>query len=136
MKLLRGAERDLKLDITSAQVTTHEDGNCDADDSCIYPKTPGYQIKCSKPFMSLMCRTITSNKVPKNNEFQDTSSCDSDKNTENGTDGLTEDGLDSKLEFYQALKALIHMGCGEKYPDRNTRRLVSNIILHKKIRNF
>lgn len=124
MKLLRGSERDLKLDIASAQVATSENMNCKED--CIYPKTPGYQIECSKPFMSLICRTFPCNKTTKDLERKTPirdSSLKSDD--ENGDDSLTEECSRSRIEFYQTLKALIRMGSGDKQLDRNARRGVS-----------
>lgn len=46
MKLLRGSERDLKLDIASAQNTAPQ------------TKHPSFQIESCKRFMSLSCRTV------------------------------------------------------------------------------
>lgn len=124
MKLLRGSERDLKLHISTAQTV---DGWKGEDSS--YPKTPGYQIECTKPFMSLMCRTFPCNKiVDKTNNKAPTVYSVVDKNENvNDEDSLCDNCSPSKAEFYQTLKALIRMGSGEKYLDRNTRRAVSII---------
>lgn len=126
MKLLRESERDLKLDIASARAASCENSNSIQD--CNYPKTPGYQIECSKPFMSLMCRTFPCNRIPKSGGNR-TPNCDSPVKTDNtnGGDKTADDYSCSKIEFYQTLKALIRMGSGDKYLDRNTRRAVSII---------
>lgn len=124
MKLLRDSERDLKLDIESAQAATYEYSNGTQD--CNYPKTPGYQIECSKPFMSLICRTFPCNRILKNGGDK-SATCDSPGKNDNasGDDKISDDSSCSKIEFYQTLKALIRMGSGDKYLDRNARRAVS-----------
>lgn len=125
MKLLRGSERDLKLDIASAQSTTIEHVTCEED--CNYPKTPGYQVECSQPFLSLMCRTLPCHKTNKNGENKISVYESAEKSdTENGDDGVAEECSYSRLEFYHTLKALIRMGSGERHLDRHARRAVSS----------
>lgn len=117
MKLLRGSERDLKLDIVSAQAITS--GSLNGEDDC-YPKTPGYQIECTQPFMSLMCRTFPCNKITKCVEksalVRDIIVKTDDENDED--DSLTEEHSRSRMNFYLTLKALIRMGSGEKHVKR------------------
>lgn len=123
MKLLRGSERDLKLHISTTQTA---DG-CKGEQECSYPKTPSYQIECTKPFMSLMCRTFPCSKIVDNtNNKAPIVYSVADKNESvNDEDSLWDNCSPSKAEFYQTLKALIRMGSGDKCLDRNTRRAVS-----------
>lgn len=47
MKLLRGSERDLKLDIARAQAVNADHHTQDAEEF-EYPKTPSYHIESNK----------------------------------------------------------------------------------------
>lgn len=121
MKLLRGSERDLKLDIASAQAVT---GNMKNIDDYIYPKTPGYQIECSKPFMSLISRTFPCKTKMKTCEKK--RDCN-EKSDEEAADDSPKELECSRMEFYQTLKVLIRMGGGERQGERNARRVVSRV---------
>lgn len=56
LKLLRGSERDLKLDIASAQASNHSETRKSAQDnwhSSYEPKTPSYSIESCKRLVIL-----------------------------------------------------------------------------------
>ncbi|CAG9857381.1 unnamed protein product [Phyllotreta striolata] len=82
MKLLRGSERDLKLDIAIAQAANSDHQlHDDLPEELEYPKTPSYQIESNKRFMSLMGRTVPCKKqfCPKGrakDEEQENRSCE------------------------------------------------------------
>nr|WAK98091.1 mitogen-activated protein kinase kinase kinase 4 [Colaphellus bowringi] len=120
MKLLRGSERDLKLDIASAQAIS-------SDNSQEYPKTPSYQIESHKRFMSLVSRTLPCKQ--KNHKFDtkavsNTPVADTDKSYT--SDETSDECLSSRVDFYKTLSALVRMGSGDKnLQDRNHRRLMS-----------
>lgn len=109
MKLLRGSERDLKLDITSAQIHTFTD---------IAPPTtpvPSVQIEGCKQFKSLCSRPIACKK-------KESGGRDTTKVSNNETECSQ-----NRVEFHKTLSMLIRMGCGDKHhSDRmNPRRTVS-----------
>lgn len=111
MKLLRGSERDLKLDITSAQ-SINKYNNINET----IPKTPlpSVQIEGCKRFKSLCSRLVTVPKVvkreavsigPNSSEVDEISGCPQ-----------------TRVDFHKTLSLLIRMGCdkqtSEKYPTR------------------
>lgn len=108
MKLLRGSERDLKLDITSAQNMAHGVGKLNSE-----VKHPSFQIESCKLFKSLSCRTVQClrpfvKKIPFSPEVRERSECPQ-----------------TRVEFHNTLSMLIRMGGGDsKQTDRNTRRNV------------
>lgn len=119
MKVHRGHERDLKLDIARAQAIN--DKLCDEYE---YPRTPGYHIESSKRFMSLLCRTFPCNLAER--KVEKTSESDAKVNT---VDNINQECVSdkcpkSRVEFYDTLKLLIRMG-SERHCERNPRRVVS-----------
>ncbi|KAK5649503.1 hypothetical protein RI129_000532 [Pyrocoelia pectoralis] len=110
MKLLRGSERDLKLDIASAQLnaTNHETRR--------EPKLshPFMQVESCRRFMSLCSRKVVSN-----NKCE-TTIC------EIKPESINAECPQSRIDFHKTLSILIRMGCGDKaVPDRSTRRHIS-----------
>ncbi|CAH1963334.1 unnamed protein product [Acanthoscelides obtectus] len=120
LKLLRGSERDLKLDIASAQAVTEKmTTNGEKQE---YVKTPSFQVEHSKCFMSLMSRTVQCAKSFKQKklDYKAKEANKEDLKTE------TDECPQSRVEFYDMLKTLIRMGSGEKnVSDRNPRRALS-----------
>ncbi|KAJ8914598.1 hypothetical protein NQ315_017303 [Exocentrus adspersus] len=124
MKLLRGSERDLKLDIASAQAvaTGPKQG---AQPEFEYPRTPGYQIESCNRFMSLSCRTVA---CSRQTGAQGRTASVAAVGQENGTSSSGGDECPaSRVEFYHTLRALIRMGCGDRQQtqERNPRRAIS-----------
>ncbi|CAG9765356.1 unnamed protein product [Ceutorhynchus assimilis] len=123
MKLLRGSERDLKLDIVSAQASAQV-GPAQSKKSGFgvwqsyghAPKTPSYSIESCKRFMCLMGRTLPCHKQA----FKD---CKEDNKKKDSQEVSAEECPQSRVEFYQTLSALIRMGVGKE--DRNPRRGMS-----------
>ncbi|VEN46850.1 unnamed protein product [Callosobruchus maculatus] len=117
LKLLRGSERDLKLDIASAQAVAEKTKSNGENKE--YVKTPSFQIESSKCFMSLMSRTVQCAKSFKQ-KIPEQKTKEADKELK------TDECPQSRVEFYDMLKTLIRMGSGEKnIPDRNPRRVLS-----------
>ncbi|KAJ8977699.1 hypothetical protein NQ317_005432 [Molorchus minor] len=120
MKLLRGSERDLKLDIASAQAANMEKASEKADQNqppdCDYPKTPSYHIESNNRFLRRF-RVIDRVLTGKSGSAV----------TEESSAGSASDECPiSRVEFYHTLKALIRMGCKEKpLQERNPRRAMS-----------
>ncbi|XP_031337464.1 mitogen-activated protein kinase kinase kinase 4 isoform X2 [Photinus pyralis] len=109
MKLLRGSERDLKLDIASAQLNAanHE----------MKVSHPFIQVESCRRFMSLCSRRVVSNN---NNNKCETTICETKQEPAN------VECPQSRIDFHKALSMLIRMGCGDKaLPDRSTRRHIS-----------
>lgn len=120
MKLLRGSERDLKLDIASAQAATAERSSQQPQEF-EYPRTPGYQIESCNRFMSLSCRTVACSRQAEIQMQASDILCE-----ESGASSAGDECPPSRVEFYHTLKALIRMGCGDKQlQDRNPRRAMS-----------
>ncbi|XP_018572330.1 uncharacterized protein LOC108911791 [Anoplophora glabripennis] len=124
MKLLRGSERDLKLDIASAQAVTAAEKAPDQPQEFEYPRTPGYQIESCNRFMSLSCRTVAcSRQAGGHLKSSDV------LGEESGASSAGDECPASRVEFYHTLKALIRMGCGDKQvQDRNPRRARDSVI--------
>lgn len=117
IKLLRGSERDLKLDIARAQTIATEHLRGDGD---VYtPKTPSYQIETKKRFKSLMCRTFPCPKVKKVEQSEEFDAKNSGEKEENSA---SDECSQSRVVFYDTLKLLIRMGSGDKSLDRHPRR--------------
>ncbi|KAJ8934430.1 hypothetical protein NQ318_017131 [Aromia moschata] len=123
MKLLRGSERDLKLDIASAQAVNSEkvNGGCGAQEF-EYPRTPSYHIESNNRFQSLSCRTF-----PCNRQANDKAGLASfSEESSSAGSAVCEECPLSRVEFYHTLRALIRMGCGERQTqERSTRRAMS-----------
>lgn len=120
MKLLRGSERDLKLDIASAQAARASKEPQEFE----YPRTPGYQIESCNRFMSLSCRTVPCNRQAGGQPRASDVLCE-----ESSADSVGDECPASRVEFYHTLRALIRMGCGDKQlQDRNPRRAVSTVL--------
>ncbi|XP_057666250.1 mitogen-activated protein kinase kinase kinase 4 [Diorhabda carinulata] len=122
MKLLRGSERDLKLDIARAQaanVDFQSQGDCCLD----YPKTPSYQIEGNRRFMSLVARTFPCSKkqiLKKTVEFQLT-----DFDLEEFSQDLwNAEGFDKKVEFFLIMRSLLMLGEKNDVSD-NAKRAMS-----------
>ncbi|XP_050312904.1 mitogen-activated protein kinase kinase kinase 4 isoform X2 [Anthonomus grandis grandis] len=115
LKLLRGSERDLKLDIVTAQaVHSKKFGPYDWE-----PRTPSYSIECGKRFMCLSGRMQPCQREhPATIESEEVGG---------GKKTAVEDNSaecpQSRVEFYQTLSLLIRMG-GTK-EERSTRRGMS-----------
>lgn len=109
LKLLRGSERDLKLDITSAQINFTNDNSVDCP-----PKTPSVQIESCKRFKSLCSRPIAF--------FKSQASQKKEIAEEHSADFCT-----NRIEFHRTLSLLIRMGFSDKpLQERgNTKRIVS-----------
>ncbi|KAL3279947.1 hypothetical protein HHI36_017453 [Cryptolaemus montrouzieri] len=125
IKLLRGSERDLKLDIASAQAVRNTNGT-NGFDGILSPQ-PSYQIGCNKKFMCLSGRTVC---CPKSNRHSYDSKLAENKHREKEYRDEEEDegdeGLANRIEFHQTLCLLVRMGCADKqHPDRTTRRISS-----------
>ncbi|KAJ8933736.1 hypothetical protein NQ314_013829, partial [Rhamnusium bicolor] len=121
MKLLRGSERDLKLDIASAQAATTEKPNGQPQEYD-YPKTPSYQIESCNRFMSLSCRTVPCNRQSVNGKSVSSVTFSEDCSIGSASDECPL----SRVEFYHTLRALIRMGCRDKQlQERNPRRVMS-----------
>jgi mitogen-activated protein kinase kinase kinase 4 len=108
LKMLRGSERDLKLDIASAQAAS------DKGHDYKPPKTPqpSYQIESCKRFMSLSGRTVPCSKMKK---------ADSENKTDNV---INVECSENRAEFYNTFSMLIRMGY-DKHPEKNHRRVLS-----------
>ncbi|CAG9822697.1 unnamed protein product [Phaedon cochleariae] len=116
MKLLRGSERDLKLDIASAQAAISENGGRREDAN--FPITPSYQIESHKRFMSLVGRTIPCKQKACSKEDKRYPAGFGVLEGSGANGGEGDEYLAPRVEFYQTLKALIRMGCGERNPRR------------------
>ncbi|KAG5876197.1 hypothetical protein JTB14_001940 [Gonioctena quinquepunctata] len=119
MKLLRGSERDLKLDIASAQAISSE-GAINNQEDCDYPKTPSYRIESCSRFKSLRTLPCKQKSCHVENNVLITTPLDEENN----------DPVDEcpapRVEFYKTLSALVRMGSGDKSSqDRNPRRVMS-----------
>ncbi|EEZ98383.1 mitogen-activated protein kinase kinase kinase 4 [Tribolium castaneum] len=111
LKMLRGSERDLKLDIASAQAASEK------NQEFKHPKTPqpSYQIESCKRFMSLSCRTVPCSKLLKSKKDNKVK-CDEISN---------EECSENRVDFYNTFSMLIRMGCGDKTQEMSHRRALS-----------
>ncbi|XP_017780860.1 PREDICTED: mitogen-activated protein kinase kinase kinase 4 isoform X2 [Nicrophorus vespilloides] len=115
IKLLRGSERDLKLDISSAQMAANENSLCTE-----VPTTPqSRQIEGCNRFKCLRSKQVAAERRQPRRAI-------SINAVLSGTGPITE-CPQSRIEFYETFSMLIKMGCIEKSaPDaRNARRHVS-----------
>ncbi|KAK9884856.1 hypothetical protein WA026_009078 [Henosepilachna vigintioctopunctata] len=124
MKLLRGSERDLKLDIASAQAMQNSQGPQGYDGS-ITPQ-PSYQVECNSRFMCLSGRRVCKSKTNRHS-YDDKLMVKNDRDVELGNEEDTEhdEAHNNRVEFHQTLCLLVRMGCSDKNTDRNTRRGMS-----------
>ncbi|XP_066255609.1 mitogen-activated protein kinase kinase kinase 4 isoform X2 [Euwallacea similis] len=115
LKLLRGSERDLKLDIASAQAAAvpprkpggwHHGGG---------PKTPSYSIESCKRFMCLMGRTLPCHKQIEGKI--------EDEEQGINKEVATVECPQSRVDFFRTLSMLIRMGVGKE--EKNPRRGMS-----------
>lgn len=119
MKLQRGSERDLKLDIARAQTFTASDIKEGQD---LPPKTPqpSMQVESSKHFKSLSSKRI----ICSRRQVRSVSG-----NFNFNTPDLQHiaECPPSRVEFHKTLSMLIRMGSNDnnKQVDRNCRRSVS-----------
>lgn len=111
LKLLRGSERDLKLDISRARVGPSTFDGSDERAESLPLKTPvTIQIETANRFMSLVSRPVST--------FIDKKSLSCCPEPENCPK--------NRVDFYKTFSLLIRMGCKENKPqDRNCRRHVS-----------
>ncbi|ENN72954.1 hypothetical protein YQE_10425, partial [Dendroctonus ponderosae] len=123
IKLLRGSERDLKLDIASAQASAQGIPIPYKNPGAAYwqnnyePKTPSFSIESCKRFMCLMGRTLPCDKKLKESE-----ECKpSDPKVISPVS--TTECPQSRVDFYQTLSLLIRMGVGKE--EKHTRRGMS-----------
>ncbi|KAF5306496.1 hypothetical protein FQR65_LT07324 [Abscondita terminalis] len=113
MKLLRGSERDLKLDIASAQLNA-ANTEVNKESKLLHPFM---QVEGCRRFMSLCSRRVTSS---------NTKSFATKVQKENKVDVINSECPQSRVEFHKTLSILIRMGCGEKpVTDRGARRHIS-----------
>ncbi|XP_072379939.1 mitogen-activated protein kinase kinase kinase 4 isoform X2 [Diabrotica undecimpunctata] len=125
MKLLRGSERDLKLDIARAQAASAEFYNKDDSTNDFPPKTPSYQIESTNRFMSLVGRTFPCKKMCHmkrviGKKVDEKKKEDDQKKFE----ALKLLGYDKRVEFYHIMKSLIKMGEKAVLSD-NAKRLMT-----------
>ena len=116
MKLLRGSERDLKLDISRAQ--NYPPIETDEGIYEIPPVTPQHnlQVEGSKQFKSLSSRRVPCNRRLVRSVSGNFANIDIE----------IGECQPSRVEFHKTLCLLVRMGCGDKQiPDRNNRRAVS-----------
>lgn len=99
MKLLRGSERDLKLDIASAQAVSEQNTK--------QAPQPSYQIESCKRFMSLSCRTVPCFKKRQTQKSQS-------ELGENLRGDVVDECPSSRVDFYNTFSMLLRMGCGSR----------------------
>lgn len=123
LRLLRGSERDLKLDITSAQLSSMHDS---LNDSHVPIKTPqpSVQIESCKQFKSLCSIPVS---CPKKSSQPLKNGDTKEENSEE------EECSQNRVEFHKMLSLLIRMGCGDKQAQErvNPRRNVSAVAISK-----
>lgn len=124
LRLLRGSERDLKLDIASAQLNSMHDHGIDSYPPLKTPQ-PSVQIESCKQFKSLCSKLVTCPKKtvdPLISESAKDESAEQDERSQN------------RVEFHKMLSLLIRMGCGEKQVQEraNPRRIVGIILYNGK----
>ncbi|GLV61244.1 Mekk1, partial [Carabus blaptoides fortunei] len=110
LKLLRGSERDLKLDISRAKVGYNSNNDIDDRAESLPIKTPtSIQIETSNRFLSLISRPVLS--FDKNNALNYSEPEGCPKN---------------RVDFYKTFSLLIRMGYKENSAqDRHCRRHIS-----------
>ncbi|XP_044761348.1 mitogen-activated protein kinase kinase kinase 4 isoform X2 [Coccinella septempunctata] len=121
LKLLRGSERDLKLDIASAQaaqnmiITNVPNG----------PPTPqpSFQVECNKRFMCLSGRTVFN--CNSNRHSYDSKLDEKKKQIMDDNDEEEDKTMTSRVLFHRTLCMLIKIGISDKQGDRNPKRCPS-----------
>lgn len=121
MKLLRGSERDLKLDINSAQLHAfQEQKHKDNNNTLTIPK---WKVETCKQFRCLASRRVT---LPaKVNSFNEPTKLtnEDDDNDEDLT------CPQNRIIFHKTFSLLIRLGCNDKTGhERQTRRHVSKLL--------
>lgn len=116
LKLLRGSERDLKLDITSAQLNSTKNAQQ------IKGKTPQpfIQVEGCRRFMSLCSRRVACR------ETKSAAAMKASFTTAPSSDYESAECPQSRVDFHKMLSLLIRMGCSageERHPRRNVREL-------------
>ncbi|XP_050500654.1 mitogen-activated protein kinase kinase kinase 4 isoform X2 [Diabrotica virgifera virgifera] len=125
MKLLRGSERDLKLDIARAQAASAEFYNKDDSTNDFPPKTPSYQIESTNRFMSLVGRTFPCKKIcPLKRVIGKKVDEKKKEDDQKKFEALKLLGYDKRVEFYHIMKSLIKMGEKAVLSD-NAKRLMT-----------
>lgn len=116
LRLLRGSERDLKLDIASAQLNSLHDHMIDSHPPLKTPQ-PSVQIESCKQFKSLCSKPVTCPKKSVEPFIDYTKEEDEEEN----------DCSQDRVEFHKMLSLLIRMGCGDRQVQgrANPRRVVS-----------
>lgn len=120
LKLQRGSERDLKLDIASAQAIGALSQNINEQ-----PTTPipSYQIEGKNQYLSLSCRTVQCQRSQSVKHPRSILGVlKQQQNEEPGDTGQDEECPNSRKEFYDTLSLLIRLGSNS---ERNPRRGVS-----------
>ncbi|XP_069698248.1 mitogen-activated protein kinase kinase kinase 4 isoform X1 [Periplaneta americana] len=110
MKLLRGSERDLKLDISSSEQTTfsiEHAGEDRAESMPVVTPQPAIKVETSNRFLSLTSKLVA---------------CRALKKHGGGKIIKTDDHPDDRAEFYKMFSTLIRMGSSDKQCDKNPRR--------------
>lgn len=114
IKLLRGSERDLKLDIGTAQLAAQENQKSDGTMCLSRAIESCSRFKC-----------LTSKRVAAGNKIRAARPV----STPTGNNNIALEDFDcsaNRIEFHQTLSMLIKMGCGDKpAPDRGSRRHIS-----------
>lgn len=118
MKLLRGSERDLKLDINSAQLHAVQDQKHKDGSSTV--TIPRWKVETCKQFRCLASRRVT---LPaKVNSFNDA------VQISNGDDDEDLSCPQNRIDFHKTFSLLVRLGCNEKSGhDRHPRRHVSKV---------
>ncbi|KAJ9598147.1 hypothetical protein L9F63_026746, partial [Diploptera punctata] len=112
MKLLRGSERDLKLDISSidhAALNSEQNGDDRAESMPVITPQPAIKVETCNRFMSLTSKLVACRNLKKQGDVK----------------LKTELSSDKRLEFYSVFSNLIRMGSADKQTDKNPRRHLS-----------
>ncbi|XP_049820436.1 mitogen-activated protein kinase kinase kinase 4 isoform X2 [Aethina tumida] len=120
LKLQRGSERDLKLDIASAQAIGALSQNINEQ-----PTTPipSYQIEGKNQYLSLSCRTVQCQRSQSVKHPRSILGVlKQQQNEEPGDTEQDEECPNSRKEFYDTLSLLIRLGSNS---ERNPRRGIS-----------
>ncbi|XP_033609208.1 mitogen-activated protein kinase kinase kinase 4 isoform X3 [Cryptotermes secundus] len=111
MQLLRGSERDLKLDVSDMEhaAYTMENGGEDRAESLpAVPPQPAIKVETCNRFLSLTSKLVACN-VLKSKDLKE----------------KPVDCPDSRVDFYNVFSKLIRMGSSDKQNDKNPRRHLS-----------
>lgn len=121
MKLLRGSERDLKLDIASAQAA--QTMNMIHFPNAPPTPQPSFQVETQKRFMCLSGRTIFSS--ISNRHSYDSKLEEKKKQVIESQDDESDKAITTRVEFHRNLCILIKIGINDKQADRSTKRCPS-----------